>query len=168
MQKTAIDIEKFLSDLENSGVKRPTLYRQISDHEKTGFARIIVSERFDICELISYIFIHAKTYYINPVGEIIPEMTHETKSKGERWEISNNYSVVLVDAKGQPIPNPKYKPLENADAEDTRNWDEINPYLTQPAYDRFAGFLFSEKNPVSLPFIWKLNVDLDDSKGYFN
>lgn len=167
--KTKIDIDKFLADLESSGVKRPTLYRQISDHERTGFARVIVSERFDIYEKISYIFIHAKTYYINPTsGEIIPEMTHETKSKGERWEISNNYSVVIVDGKGRPMPNPHYKALEGESTEDTRELHEREPHLTQPAYDRFAGFLFSEKNPVSLPFIWKLNVDLDDSKGYFN
>ena len=46
--------------------------------------------------------------------------------------------------------------------------EENFPYLKQPAYDRFASFLYSETNPVSLPFIWKLNIDLDDSKGYFD
>lgn len=168
MKKTEIDIEKFLTDLEKLGIERPLMYRQISDHSQTGFARVIVSEGENIRSDIRYMFFQAKTYYIDKEGAIVPEMTHETRSKGERWEVSNNYSVVLVDFKGQPIPNPNYKALESEDAEDTREPNEREPFLTKPAFDRFAEFLYRKKNPVSLPVVWELSVDLDDSKGYFN
>ena len=153
--KTSINLTDF-----DFGNRR--LMKQINDDENTGFVRIIVSERTNILDDIKQIELIAKTYYINPTtNKIVPQMTHETLSKGERWIISNEYSVILVDGMVKPIVNPDF------DSEIEIS-DENYPYKTMPAYDRFAGFLFSENNPVSLPFIWKLNVDLDDSKGYFD
>lgn len=148
-----------LSDYDFKGRR---LLKQISDDPETGFARVIVSQRTNILDDIQQIELVALTYYINTkTGKIIPQMTHETKSKGRRWIVSNEYQVILVDAKGQPIPNPDYNkesPISESNF----------PHMRQPAYDRFAGFLFSESAPVSLPFIWKLNVELDDAKGYFD
>ena len=153
--KTAIDLTQF------SFVTR-RLYKQISDDPNTGFIRVIVSERNEICDDIETIFLKAKTYYINPATQqIVPQMTHETMSKGAQWLVSNGYRVVLVDGAGTPIDNPGYDTSMEVS-------EENFPYLKQPAYDRFASFLYSETNPVSLPFIWKLNIDLDDSKGYFD
>ena len=138
------------------------LLRQISDDPNSGFARVIVSERTNIMDDTKQIELVATTYYINPATrKIVPQMTHRTLSKGQPWFVHNGYQVVLVDGTGKPLPNPSY----NLDLETS---DDNFPYKKMPAYDRFAGFLFSETNPVSLPFIWKLNVDLDDSKGYFD
>lgn len=138
------------------------LKTQISDDPISGYARVIVNERVNIHDDIEQIEIVATTYYIKTdTNKIIPQMTHRTLSKGKNWFIDNNYQVVLVDAKGQPLSNPDYNSEEEI--------SETNyPYLRQPAYDRFAGFLFGTEKPVSFPFIWQLNVSLDDSKGYFN
>jgi hypothetical protein len=104
----------------------------------------------------------AKTYYINlSTQKIVPQMTHETLSKGQRWLVSNDYSVIVTDENGTPIANPDY--------DENQEENEANyPYLKQKAYDRFAEFLFSETNPLPLPVSWKMNVLLDDSKGYFD
>lgn len=161
MQKTTINLEDFPEF-------NRRLLRQISDDPDTGFIRVIVSERNNVMDDVQQIELVAKTYYVNPATmKIVDKMTHRTLSKGKDWFIDNTYDVVLVDSKGQPIPNPKHIPLEEG-AEDTREADEREEFLKMKAYDRFAGFLFSESKPVSLPFIWKLNVDLDDGKGYFN
>lgn len=155
MVKTPIN----LTDYDFKGRR---LMKQISDDPGTGFARVIVSQRTPILDDIQQIELAALTYYINTkTGKIVPQMTHETLSKGQRWIISNNYQVTLVDGKGQPIPNPDF---DKEQPESEGNY----PYKRMPAYDRFAGFLFSETSPVSLPFIWKLNVDLDDARGYFD
>lgn len=138
------------------------LLRQISDDPETGFARVIVSQRTNILDDIQQIELGALTYYINTkTGKIVPQMTHETQSKGRRWIVSNEYNVTLVDGAGTPLKNPNYNPEEPTS-------EENHPYKRMPAYDRFAGFLFNETNPVSLPFIWKLNVDLDDARGFFD
>lgn len=135
---------------------------QISDDPISSFARVIVNERVNIMDDTQQIELVATTYYINTAtNEIVPQMTHRTLSKGKDWFIDNTYKVVLVNAQGQPLPNPDY----NSEEEES---EDNYPYKRQPAYDRFASFLFSTENPVSLPFIWTLNVQLDDSKGYFN
>lgn len=161
MKKTEIN----LSDYPEFVGKR--LLKQISDDPETGFMRVIVSRRPLIMEDIEMIELVAETYYINPAtNKVVEKMTHRTLSKGKPWIIDNSYEIVLVDMKGQPIPNPRYKPQEGE--EDTREEYEKEEFLKMKAFDRFAKFLFSETNPVSLPFIWKLNVDIDDSKGYFD
>lgn len=155
MKKTSINLAEFPEF-------QRKMVTQISDDPTTGFARVIVSERNNIMDDIQMIELVAHTYYVEvSTHKIIPQMTHRTLSKGEPWFIDNSYEVVLVDAKGKPLPNPDY----NAELEES---DENYPYLKMRAYDRFSAFLFSEKNPVSLPFIWKLNVALDDQKGYFD
>ncbi|MHA3046012.1 hypothetical protein JSO59_001385 [Riemerella anatipestifer] len=153
--KTQINLENFTQ------FKR-RLRTQISDDPISGFARVIVNERVNIHDDTQQIELVATTYYINPsINKIVPQMTHRTLSKGKAWFVDNSYQVVLVDAKGQPIPNPDY---DTGAEESEANY----PYLREPAYDRFAGFLFGTENPVSLPFIWQLNVALDDAKGYFD
>ncbi len=162
MQKTTINLSEFP---EFSGRR---LLRQISDDPETGFIRVIVSDRNLIMEDTEQIDLVARTFYINPqTMQVVGKMTHRTLSKGQQWLIDNSYEVVLTDTKGQPLPNPKYKPLSEGE-EDTREAEEKEEFQKMRAFDRFAMFLFSEKNPVSLPFIWKLNVDIDDSKGYFD
>lgn len=153
--KTSINLSEY-------DFKGRRLMRQIPDDPETGFARVIVSQRTNILDDIEQIELKALTYYINSAtGRIVPQMTHETLSKGKRWIISNDYKVILVDGTGTPLANP------NFDAELPQSEDNF-PYKRMPAYDRFAEFLFSETNPVSLPFIWKLNVSLDAAKGYFD
>ncbi|MDY3547370.1 hypothetical protein PG291_01980 [Riemerella anatipestifer] len=138
------------------------LIKQISDDPISGFARVIVNERVNIHDDTQQIELVATTYYINTAtNKIVPQMPHRTLSKGKAWFVDNSYQVVLVDAKGQPIPNPDY---DTGAGESEANY----PYLREPAYDRFAGFLFGTEKPVSLPFIWQLNVALDDAKGYFD
>jgi hypothetical protein len=138
------------------------LLQQITDDPNTGFARVIVNERVSILDDIQQIELLSKTYYINlSTQKIVPQMTHETLSKGQRWLVSNEYSVVLTDAKGSPIANLDY--------DENQEESESNfPYLKQRAYDRFAEFLFSDTNPLPLPIIWKMSILLDDSKGYFD
>ena len=153
--KTLINLDDY-----NFGVRQ--LMQQISNDPNTGFARVIVNERASILDDIQQIELFAKTYYINLVtNKIVPQMTHETVSKGQRWLVSNEYSAVVTDAAGTPIPNPDY---DEKQEESESNF----PFLKQRAYDRFAEFLFSDTNPLPLPVIWKMSVLLDDSKGYFD
>jgi hypothetical protein len=153
--KTPINLDDY-----DFGIRQ--LLQQISDDPNTGFARVIVNERVSILDDIQQIELLSKTYYINlSTQKIVPQMTHETTNKGERWIVSNDYAVILVDGTGTPIPNPDF------DSE-TEISESNYPYKRMRAYDRFASFLFNETSPVPLPFIWKLNVDLDDARGYFD
>ncbi|WP_434575554.1 hypothetical protein [Riemerella anatipestifer] len=153
--KTQINLEDFPQ------LKR-RLVAQISDDPISGFARVIVNERVNIHDDTEQIELVATTYYINTaMNKIVPQMPHRTLLKNKPWFIDNSYKVVLVDAKGQPLTNPDY---DTGAEESEANY----PYLREPAYDRFANFLFGTEKPVSLPFIWQLNVALDDAKGYFD
>ncbi len=153
--KTQIDISKF-------DFKNRKLLKQISDDPDTGFARVVVAQRTNILDDIQQIELVALTYYINTkTGKIVPQMTHETLSKSKKWIVSNEYHVTVLDAKGQPVPNPNFN-KEQPESE------ENHPHRRMPAYDRFAGLLFNETMPISLPFIWKMSVDLDDAKGFFD
>ena len=153
--KTLINLDDY-----NFGVRQ--LMQQISDDPNTGFARVIVNERTSILDDIQQIELNAKTYYINlTTNKIVPQMTHETLNKGVKWIISNEYTVIVTDVQGVPILNPDYD--ENQE-ESESNY----PYIKQPAYDRFALFLFNTTNAVPLPIIWKASILLDDSKGYFD
>ncbi len=155
MKKTEIKLSSFPE------FNRP-LVVQISDDPNTDFARVIVSKRELLMNDIQQIELVADTYYINTeTGKIVPQMTHRTLSKGKPWIISNDYDVIVRDGAGEAIPNPEF----DSEREES---EENSPFLMQPAYDRFAGFLYNEKKPVSLPVIWKMSVLIDDAQGFFN
>lgn len=148
--KTLINLDDY-----NFGVRQ--LMQQISDDPNTGFARVIVNERTSILDDIQQIELNAKTYYINlTTNKIVPQMTHETISKGQRWLVSNEYSVVVTDAAGTPIPNPDY------DEEDSVS-PENYPFELVDAYEQFKEILVQLNTPVLEVFI-----NLNDEKKLFD
>lgn len=148
-------------NLENYDFQTP-IFKQISDDPISKMARVIgyFGDSLDID--FTQIILKARTFYINiETGQIAKQLTHPTCSKNQPWIVNNNYSVMLLDATGQPIANPDF----NADAEITA---ENLPYKTQLAFDRFSDFMLRRENPVSLPLIWDISVDSDDALGYFD
>lgn len=148
-------------DLSNYDFQSP-IFRQISDDPISKLIRIIVYYGDSLDLEFKQISLKAKTFYIDPVSKTIAShLTHETKSKNEAWIINNKYNVLLLDATGNPILNPDF----NSEKEITL--DNL-PYKTQPAFERFAGFMLRRNNPVALPMIWDLSVNSDDANGYFD
>lgn len=148
--KTTIDISQF--DFGNR-----QLTQQISDDPQTGFARVIVFDRFEIKDDIKQLIILGRMHYINQeTNQLLPKFTHVTLSKGEEWIVDNNYKTVELGFDGAPVPNPHYLP-ELGVTEDNY------PYLKQDAYDNFSKIMFALLSPLV-----NASVSQDDEQGFFN
>lgn len=148
-------------DLSIYDFKSP-IFRQISDDPISKMIRVIVYYGDSLDLEFKQIVLKAKTFYIAPdTKEIAYHFTHETKSKNTSWIINNSYNVMLLDALGNPILNTTFDNTKEITIDNL-------PYKTQPAFDRFAGFMLRRNNPVALPMIWDLSVDSDDANGYFD
>ena len=176
--KTAIDLTQF--DFNSR------IFNQISDCPNTGFVRVLVYTGDNYQERIKQWFINAEVVYINPANNKVV-YTKMAKSKNEEWVISNNYSVMVLDFNGNPIPNPNFI-TEREDSVLDENGepilDELGnpqtqvvpvpisetnlPYLTEKAFDRFSEFRVGVTYNLSMRQLWNMSITTDDINGYFD
>ena len=148
--KTTINISEYdLGDRQ--------LVQQISDDPETGFARIIVFDRFEVMDDIKQLSIVGRMHYVNQITKVLlPKFTHITLSKGVEWIVDNSYKNVEIGMDGNPVPNPNY----NVNLPTT---EENFLYKKKDAYDNFSKIMFTLLTPLVVNSVLQ-----DDIKGYFN
>ena len=156
--KTTIDLTQFNFN--------SIIFNQISDCPDTGFVRVLVYIGDNYQERIKQWFINAEIVYINPANNKIV-YTKVAKSKNEDWVISNNYSVIILDFNGNPIPNPDFK-TEDGEGNPLEISETNLPYLTQGAFDIFSEFRVGTTYSLSMRQLWNMSVASDDVNGYFD
>lgn len=176
--KTTIDLTQF--DFNSR------IFNQISDCPDTGFVRVLVYTGDNYQERIKRWFLNAEIVFINPANNKIVYIK-QAKSKNQDWVISNDYQITVLDAQGNPTPNPNFitettEPVLDENGKPTL--DELGnpqtqviqvpisetnlPYLIQGAFDRFSEFRVGNGFSLSMRQLWNMSVIADDTNGYFD
>lgn len=177
---------KTTANLENYDFSQYDSIFQIRDCERSGHIRVlgIIGERYSFKEKTWYIY--AETNYITKDSLIhLKEFTHPTRSKGEDWVISDNYSVILTNSAGVPLVNPDLQPTQEVEVLIGQNEEtgeniyetqtlekpityENSPFKLMPAFERYSDFKRRKENPVSMYAILTVAIANDDAMGYFD
>lgn len=74
--------------------------------------------------------------------------------------------TTVRDEKGQPVPNPNYKPLAS-DAPDDREENEKEEYQKSPSFDYFFSIIQNPKSP-NLIKILQIHILENDKVQFFD
>lgn len=162
--KTTINLSDY--QFLNKKGKPYRIVTQISNCPDDDFPRVLVYKSDNFVEEIEEWFINAEIYYLNPVKKSIIKI-EQAKSKNEDWKIDNNYKVTVFNAQMLPIVNPDFK-TQDEEGNPLEISESNLPYLTQPAFDRFASFRQSSSLIISQRQLWEMSVASDDSQGFFD
>lgn len=73
---------------------------------------------------------------------------------GARWIVDNSYKVKVMDANGEPIPNPDYDPEDEGS----------EPFIMKEAFDYFIDISFRAEHPIRIEDLMRMYIVKDDQE----